>query len=168
MVESLQRFKSSSGFGCILAHSMGLGKTLQVISFIDVIFRNTTAKSILCIVPINTIQNWMAEFDMWLPMKKNTDPSTSSQEECQNTEEIYHRTFNVFLLNDSYKTTVGRAKVIADWHDKGGVLLMGYEMYRLLTLRKFTLSRRKKKNKAGSKEIVIDLEEEDKKNEMAA
>lgn len=52
LVESLERFKTSSGFGCILAHSMGLGKTLQVISFIDVLFRHTPAKTVLAIVPV--------------------------------------------------------------------------------------------------------------------
>lgn len=52
LVESLERFKTSSGFGCILAHSMGLGKTLQVISFVDVLFRHTPAKTVLAIVPV--------------------------------------------------------------------------------------------------------------------
>lgn len=54
LVESVERFGSSSGFGCILAHSMGLGKTLQVISFIDVLFRHTQAHTVLAIVPVST------------------------------------------------------------------------------------------------------------------
>lgn len=56
LVESVERFSSSNGFGCILAHSMGLGKTLQVISFIDVLFRHTQAHTVLAIVPVSTVQ----------------------------------------------------------------------------------------------------------------
>ena len=67
IIESLERFHSSDGFGCILAHSMGLGKTLQVIAFIDIFLRHTSAQRIICIVPVNTLQNWVAEFDCWLP-----------------------------------------------------------------------------------------------------
>ena len=67
VVESLERFNHSPGFGCILAHNMGLGKTMQVISFIDIFLSHTNASSVLCIVPINTLQNWMSEFNHWLP-----------------------------------------------------------------------------------------------------
>ena len=40
---------------------------MQVISFIDILLSHTAARSVLCIVPINTIQNWLAEFNFWLP-----------------------------------------------------------------------------------------------------
>ena len=42
---------------------------VQVVSFVDVLLENTEAKKVLCIVPINTIQNWLAEFNYWLPAK---------------------------------------------------------------------------------------------------
>ncbi|XP_070558025.1 helicase ARIP4-like [Ptychodera flava] len=165
LVESLQRYKSSNGFGCILAHSMGLGKTLQVISFIDIFLRHTPAKRVLCIVPINTIQNWQAEFDMWVPVRKETPPEDGGETDKR---EIQYREFNVHIVNDNHKTTAARAKAIGEWHESGGVLLMGYEMYRLLTLKKFTGSRRRKKNRDQKTETVIDLEEEDKKAAMAS
>uniref|UniRef100_A0A4W4ERE5 RAD54 like 2 n=1 Tax=Electrophorus electricus TaxID=8005 RepID=A0A4W4ERE5_ELEEL len=159
LVESLERFKNGWGFGCILAHSMGLGKTLQVISFIDILLRHTGAHTVLAIVPVNTLHNWLAEFNLWVPTPEalplNNDPTY-----------ITPRTFKVHILNDEHKTTATRSKVVEEWYRDGGVLLMGYEMYRLLSLKKSFIARRKKKNKKPNGPVVIDLEEEDRQQEL--
>ncbi|NXC83018.1 ARIP4 Helicase, partial [Cercotrichas coryphoeus] len=159
LVESLERFKTSSGFGCILAHSMGLGKTIQVISFLDVLFRHTEAKTVLAIVPVNTLQNWLAEFNMWLPSPENLPAD-------YNSKEVQPRTFKVHILNDEHKTTAARAKVVNDWVTEGGVLLMGYEMYRLLSLKKSFATGRKKRTKKQTGPVIIDLDEEDRQQEL--
>ncbi|XP_072506540.1 helicase ARIP4 isoform X1 [Notamacropus eugenii] len=159
LVESLERFKTSSGFGCILAHSMGLGKTLQVISFLDVLFRHTEAKTVLAIVPVNTLQNWLAEFNMWLPAPEALPADYKP-------EEVQPRYFKVHILNDEHKTTAARAKVVTDWVSEGGVLLMGYEMYRLLSLKKSFATGRKKKTKKPACPVIIDLDEEDRQQEL--
>lgn len=137
IIESTKRFKSSSGFGCILSHSMGLGKTLQVICFCDIFLRHTPSKTVLCVMPINTLQNWVSEFNMWLP--KYSD----------NPEHIRPRQFDVFILNDQHKTLSARAKVILKWAEEGGVLLIGYELFRLLAL-KLMSTRKRRSNKAGN------------------
>ncbi|XP_039295723.1 LOW QUALITY PROTEIN: uncharacterized protein LOC111049654 [Nilaparvata lugens] len=149
LVESLERFKTSSGFGCILAHSMGLGKTLQVVSFCDVFLRHTEARTVLCIMPINTLQNWLAEFNMWLP----TDPSNSP---LSAHGEVRPRNFPIYVLNDLQKTITARAKVVAEWSKEGGVLLIGYELYRQLSLK------RPRKVRRGRKKVDPDEELDDK------
>ncbi|KAM6983009.1 helicase ARIP4-like isoform 1-T1 [Tautogolabrus adspersus] len=159
LVESVERFSSSSGFGCILAHSMGLGKTLQVISFIDVLFRHTTAHTVLAIVPVNTLQNWLSEFNMWIPPPEALPPDTDP-------ELMTPRAFKVHILNDEHKNTTSRAKVVEDWTRDGGVLLMGYEMYRLLSMKKSFVAGRKRKSKKASGPVVIDLDEEDRQQEL--
>ncbi|XP_042347123.1 helicase ARIP4-like isoform X2 [Plectropomus leopardus] len=159
LVESVERFSSSSGFGCILAHSMGLGKTLQVISFIDVLFRHTQAHTVLAIVPVNTLQNWLSEFNMWVPPPEAVPPDTDSGL-------VTPRAFKVHILNDEHKNTTTRAKVVEDWSREGGVLLMGYEMYRLLSLKKSFVAGRKKKSKKTTGPVVIDLDEEDRQQEL--
>ena len=119
LIESLTRFHTSTGFGCILAHSMGLGKTLQVISFIDILFRYTPARRVLCVVPVNTLQvmvcvclcvcekreqkkerkregerervnsysslqNWVVEFDKWLPGTEEQQRKTAANKSSRN------------------------------------------------------------------------------------
>ncbi|KAF3689898.1 Helicase ARIP4 [Channa argus] len=159
LIESLERYKTSSGFGCILAHSMGLGKTLQVISFIDILLKNTEAHTVLAIVPVNTLQNWLTEFNLWLPPQEALSPETDPAL-------VTGRTFRVHILNDEHKTTLARAKVVEDWSRDGGVLLMGYEMYRLLSMKKSFVMGKKRKSKKPAGPIIIDLDEEDRQQEL--
>uniref|UniRef100_T1KAX4 SNF2 N-terminal domain-containing protein n=1 Tax=Tetranychus urticae TaxID=32264 RepID=T1KAX4_TETUR len=53
-IESVYKAKED-GPGCILAHSIGLGKTFQIITFLHTILAH-----------LNTIKNWIAEFRQWL------------------------------------------------------------------------------------------------------
>jgi len=101
-------------------------------------------------MPINTLQNWMAEFNMWLPL---SDDTKISLEDTNKNSETINRQFPLFVLNDFHKTLSARGKVIENWRIDGGVLLMGYELYRQLTSRK----PRKKRNK---KQIDEDLYDE--------
>ncbi|TNN84328.1 Helicase ARIP4 [Liparis tanakae] len=159
LIESLERYKTSTGFGCILAHSMGLGKTLQVISFTDILLKNTEAHTMLVIVPVNTLQNWLTEFNLWLPPQETLPPDTDPAVATG-------RTFKVHILNDEHKTTLARAKVVEEWSRDGGVLLMGYEMYRLLSMKKSFVMGKKRKSKKPAGPIIIDLDEEDRQQEL--
>lgn len=69
--ESIKKLKeaNNTGGGCILAHSMGLGKTLQVVALIHTLLSHseqTNIKRILIICPCNTLKNWVSEFEIWL------------------------------------------------------------------------------------------------------
>jgi len=149
-----QDFLKSDGLGCILAHSMGLGKTLQVIGFTEIFLHHTSAKTVLCVVPVNTLMNWVSEFEKWLPVTTTTG------------SDVIPRKFPVHVLRDIHKTIDARAKVVSEWHRGGGVLLLGYEMFRLLTTSRSQKPRKsRKKPKKSSTGIgpPIDVDEEDRK-----
>lgn len=54
--------------GCILAHCMGLGKTLQVISMLHAVINSSEypTNKILVLCPISTISMWKEEIVRWL------------------------------------------------------------------------------------------------------
>lgn len=128
VVESRKKFETSAGVGCILAHSMGLGKTLQVIALTEVFLSMMTSKKVLILVPINTIQNWVSEFDAWTPAQPTLNDAWNGH-----SQDNQYRKFKVFVTTDC-KNLLSRSKEILSWKQCGGVLLMGYEMYRIIVL----------------------------------
>lgn len=57
--------------------------------------------------------------------------------------EVRPRNFHLLVLNDSHKSLVARQKVIHQWQAQGGVLLIGYEQFRLLSMKKNPKTKRK-------------------------
>ena len=167
IIESQKRYSKVDGFGCILAHSMGLGKTLQAIGFVEVFFRCTPAKHVLIIVPVNTLMNWIAEFNHWLP--KAGSPAAQEGGPIP----VEPRPFKLFYLSDAAKTMETRVGIIGEWREEGGVLLIGYEMYRLLAMsvpsiagNKMAVKKKQKKKKFQPENSnVIDLDKTEKEME---
>ncbi|XP_060067660.1 transcriptional regulator ATRX-like [Ylistrum balloti] len=116
-VESVERIKKEKGAGCILAHCMGLGKTLSVITFLHTVMNHSDQTGIskaLVVGPLNTVLNWQQEFQIWL------------------SGELGEEFYEVFEIS-SVKQNVARADMLKHWHKNGGVMIMGYEMFRNLT-----------------------------------
>ncbi|XP_053200246.1 probable ATP-dependent helicase PF08_0048 [Panonychus citri] len=112
LIENLDTLNKTNGFGCILAHSMGLGKTLQVISFIDIYLKYTNSKTIMIVTPVSLLSNWYNEFKKFLP-KDTANPNR----------------FKISIANNG-KTKEEKKLIIENWWTrKEGILLIGYECY---------------------------------------
>eukprot|EP00290_Baffinella_frigidus_P030429 CAMPEP_0180233160 /NCGR_PEP_ID=MMETSP0987-20121128/27912_1 /TAXON_ID=697907 /ORGANISM="non described non described, Strain CCMP2293" /LENGTH=477 /DNA_ID=CAMNT_0022198929 /DNA_START=166 /DNA_END=1597 /DNA_ORIENTATION=- len=119
---SLQALKEGDiGTGCVLAHNMGLGKTFQVITFLHTIClscpENIELRRMLVLGPVNTLYNWKAELARWLPDEGKLPDGTYIE---------------VFLLDESGRTNQLRVQTLESWFKRGGIMCMGYEMYRNL------------------------------------
>lgn len=65
---SVDSLKDHPGSGCILAHCMGLGKTLQLISLLHTVITYPQLKTnkVLVICPKSTVLNWKEEIERWM------------------------------------------------------------------------------------------------------
>ena len=73
--------------------------------------RYTQARHTLCVVPVNTLQNWINEFERWLPvLPANQNPSSSHMIPLP-VDDTQYRTFGLFLLSESSRTMEARVKV---------------------------------------------------------
>ena len=108
--------------GCLLAHSMGLGKTMQVISFLVAIMEATASadsalrsqipedlqsSQTLVLCPSGIVDNWMDELLLWAP------------EGC----------LGDLRKVDAQLSIEARLQTVKDWATGGGVLLMGYRVF---------------------------------------
>ncbi|KAI4213756.1 MAG: hypothetical protein LQ351_003722 [Letrouitia transgressa] len=117
-----------SNEGCLLAQTMGLGKTMQVISFLVTLAE--AAKSAnekirrqiperlrdsraLVLCPPALVENWFEEFLMWAPQPM--------------TENIGH----IWKINAN-TTLDERIEYLDEWSDsdRGGILVLGYSLFR--------------------------------------
>uniref|UniRef100_A0A667WSJ9 DNA helicase n=1 Tax=Myripristis murdjan TaxID=586833 RepID=A0A667WSJ9_9TELE len=114
--ESVKKANSSPGSGCLLAHCMGLGKTLQVVTFLHTVLhcQHLKFRSALVVCPLNTILNWAHEFKMW--------QEKMGKDKIKVTELA------------TIKRPMDRFSAVSRWQKIGGVLIIGYEMYRNLSL----------------------------------
>ncbi|XP_059622920.1 transcriptional regulator ATRX homolog [Phlebotomus argentipes] len=114
--ETLEMANSEDGSGCILAHCMGLGKTLQVIALTHTLLNSEESgvQRVLVICPLSTVLNWVNEYRKWL-------------EDVTDSGDI-----DVYELS-KFKQNNERANVIKQWHTGGGVMVIGYDLFRNLS-----------------------------------
>ncbi|KAI9719105.1 MAG: hypothetical protein M1812_003735 [Candelaria pacifica] len=121
--------------GCLLAHSMGLGKTMQVITLLVTIAEAAKSNNpriskqiptslresrTLVLCPPSLIDNWWDEFLIWAPEPWDTNIGQLRK---------------VISSNEGIPT---RLREISAWYEEGGVLLISYDMFRLLVENKRT------------------------------
>lgn len=74
----------------------------------------------LVLSPPGLVENWSDEFDKWLPVKPDSD---KKELDLENIGDIIRADCTVAIPD--------RQKNIAKWYNNGGVLLMGYQTFRM-------------------------------------
>uniref|UniRef100_A0A182VUM9 Transcriptional regulator ATRX n=1 Tax=Anopheles minimus TaxID=112268 RepID=A0A182VUM9_9DIPT len=116
---SIDALPKHSGSGCILAHCMGLGKTLQIISLLHTVMRypQLLTNRVLVICPKSTVMNWKEEIVRW-----------------QGTIQTGYL-MRVYCFPDVC-TQNDKISVLKRWYSckspNCGVMLIGYEAFRAL------------------------------------
>ncbi|OJD31655.1 snf2 family helicase atpase [Diplodia corticola] len=114
--------------GCLLAHTMGLGKTMQVITLLVTIAEAAVSPhehiqaqippelrrmQALVLCPASLVNNWVDELYDWIPKSAS-------------------RKFGSIGFINAEDGAHTRVRKILDWNYDGGILVISYEMFRNL------------------------------------
>ncbi|KAI9223822.1 hypothetical protein BC828DRAFT_210071 [Blastocladiella britannica] len=127
-----QRIHKDGG-GAILAHQMGVGKTLQVIAFLYCTFRamqvfphkfssQMRTRRVIVLCPKSVVTNWIDEVHKWIPAKQQAKSD-----------------FHVYKFDHANLTA--RHDCVRKWHETGGILVASYGMF-CVTLQTRTTAKR--------------------------
>ncbi|KAJ3188762.1 hypothetical protein HDU85_004476 [Gaertneriomyces sp. JEL0708] len=117
--------------GCVLAHAMGLGKTLQVITFVYTLLREISSGNctipehlggarVLVVAPTSVIINWEREFKSWIFEKDNPKATERA---------IRQRVMRTLTIVSTTNPEI-RKDQSQVWKSKGGVLIVSYHLLR--------------------------------------
>lgn len=110
--------------GCLLAHTMGLGKTMQVITLLTTIGQASASDDptissqipeemreprILILCPATLVNNWMDELLSWLPEN--------------------HGLGDIFKV-DAVMGADQRNQAVRTWGERGGIMVIGYNLFK--------------------------------------
>ncbi|KAI0425256.1 P-loop containing nucleoside triphosphate hydrolase protein [Xylaria sp. FL1042] len=110
--------------GCLLAHTMGLGKTMQVITLLVTIGQASASddpnvlsqipedmreSKTLILCPATLVNNWLDELLSWLPE--------------------HHRLGTIFKV-DAMMGVEKRNEAIRTWGAHGGIMIIGYNLFK--------------------------------------
>ncbi|XP_054739987.1 transcriptional regulator ATRX homolog [Anastrepha obliqua] len=126
--ETIKESEDNAGSGCILAHCMGLGKTLQIVTLSHTLLKNssrTGVERVLIITPLSTLNNWAREFKYWIGF------ATKRSVEVYDMSKYKDKPTRIFKLNE--------------WFEEGGACIIGYDMYRILANEKAKGLRKKQR-----------------------
>jgi len=114
---------SKAHTGCLLAHEMGLGKTLQVIALVWTLLKQSpfkrgqpTCRRVVICVPASLVGNWGAEFQKWLGSER-CEPMVveggdkEAKSNLQDFARPSQRRYQVLIT--SYETLRAQADIVA-------------------------------------------------------
>lgn len=106
-IKFLWRTVVEESSGCILAHTMGLGKSLQTIVFLNLLFERNYVKHVIISAPNSVISSWENEINKW--------SKSLNLEHVINIEK-----FNFSEVNQEKK----RVELLNKYKENGGILLI--------------------------------------------